>query len=59
MYSVQFRPRFCICDAEYFILTQNEMIVESYRLDFHRSLLIEPKSHTDAKTKKNHKLPHI
>ena len=28
--SVQSRPRFCVIDAEYSILTQNEMIVESY-----------------------------
>ena len=30
IFSVQSRPRFCIIDAEYLILTQNEIIVESY-----------------------------
>ena len=30
MNSVRSRPRFCVIDSEYSILTQNEMIVESY-----------------------------
>ena len=29
-YSVQFRPRFCIIDVEYSILTQDEIILDSY-----------------------------
>ena len=29
-FSVQSRPHFCVVDAEYSILVQNEMIMESY-----------------------------